>query len=109
MAQIDSEVSWVLWECLKTNLQIIHKCLIYEQTSVALNEGGDDPYSTNVKTCFLVMIDLQIPSSWKQFFENSEMVDVLFFIIKSTFPESEHVAHIKKLATLALGEIANIR
>ena len=42
------EPGWVLLECLKTNLQICQKCLVFDYTSVLLNETLDEPTSTNV-------------------------------------------------------------
>jgi hypothetical protein len=42
------EVNWVLLECLKTNLQICQKCLVFDYTSVLLNETLDEPSTTNV-------------------------------------------------------------
>ena len=47
---IDSsqEPPWVLLECLKVNLQVCQKCLVFDYTSVLLNETLDEPSTTNV-------------------------------------------------------------
>jgi hypothetical protein len=46
--------TWVLLECLKTNLQICQKCLVFDYTSVLLNETLDEPSTTNVMKLFLL-------------------------------------------------------
>lgn len=61
-------------ECLKTNLEIFHKSMIFDYTSVLLNETLDEPSSTNV------------PNSWREFIDNKENIDVLFFILKANIP-----------------------
>jgi hypothetical protein len=48
--QQQQEVNWILLECLKVNLQICHKCLIFDYTSILLNETLDEPSTTNVST-----------------------------------------------------------
>ena len=42
------EPQWVVMECLRTNLQICQKCLVFDFTSVLLNETLDEPSTTNV-------------------------------------------------------------
>lgn len=49
------EVNWLLLECLKTNLQIFHKCLVFDYTSILLNETLDEPCTTNVSELALSM------------------------------------------------------
>ncbi len=66
----------MLLECLKTNLQICQKCLVFDYTSVLLNETLDEPSTTN------------IPNNWREFVQNPETVNVLFYIIKAVnFPD----------------------
>ncbi len=48
--------------------------MIFDYTSVLLNETLDEPSSTNV------------PNSWREFIENKETIDVLFFILKANIP-----------------------
>lgn len=43
------EPQWVVMECLRTNLQICQKCLVFDFTSVLLNETLDEPSTTNVR------------------------------------------------------------
>ena len=50
------EASWVLLECLKVNLQICQKCLVFDYTSVLLNETLDEPSSTNVSVNILFIL-----------------------------------------------------
>ncbi len=78
------EPQWVLLECLKTNLQICQKCLVFDYTSVLLNETLDEPSTTN------------IPNNWREFVQNPETVNVLFYIIKSlNFPDQAMSQNIK--------------
>eukprot|EP00347_Sterkiella_histriomuscorum_P000570 403375338 len=90
------QINWVLAECLKTNLEILHKCLIFDYTSVLLNETLDEPSNTN------------IPNAWREFIQNRESVDILFFILKANIP-SPMCSAIKVTASQCLGEYANIR
>lgn len=66
--QADSgqQINWVLAECMKTNLEICHKCLIFDYTSVLLNETLDEPTNTNVNNYF---IKFQVPNAWREFIE----------------------------------------
>lgn len=59
----------------------MHKCLIFDYTSVLLNETLDEPSYTNV------------PNTWREDFETSEMTEVLFYILKSKLPTplSSHI------------------
>ncbi|CDW76789.1 importin-n-terminal domain-containing protein [Stylonychia lemnae] len=92
----NQQVNGVLAECLKTNLEICHKCLIFDYTSVLLNETLDEPTNTNV------------PNSWREFIETKQNVDVMFYILKANIP-SPFCSAIKSAASMCLAEYANIR
>ena len=69
---------------------------MFDYTSILLNETLDEPSCTNV------------PNNWKEYFENKEMADVLFFILKCDIPSSSS-SLIKSRASACLSEIANVR
>ncbi len=50
---LNQQVSEQVYECLSLNLEICHKSLIFDYTSILLNETLDEPSSTNVLSFFL--------------------------------------------------------
>lgn len=50
----------------------------------------------------------KIPNSWREFIDNKETINVLFFIMKANIP-SPLCSSIKAVASSCLAELANIR
>jgi len=86
----------IVFECLSLSLEICHKSLIFDYTSVLLNETMDEPSYTN------------IPNTWKDFLEEKQMVSILFLIMQENIP-SPVSSVIKARAASCLSEIANVR
>lgn len=60
----------VLLEQLQTSLEIYHKCLTFDFVAILLNETLDEPSQTN------------LPSAWVKDVENTQTIEVLFFLAK---------------------------